>query len=180
MRDPGVARVIFLHGASSSGKSTLARAIRDRSERPFVHLSIDIYCDSGAIEPARYRDWKTARPAVFDGLHRSFAAFAGAGNDLIIEHILDTPGWHGDLQRLLAGHRLLFVGLRTAVGELNRREKQRGDRPPGMAERDAATVHQGLSYDLELDGAAPADLNAARVLQALDEAGEGGSKFFST
>ena len=40
-------------------------------------------------------------PRFFDGFHRSVAAFADAGNNLILEHILDTPGWRGQLAVLL-------------------------------------------------------------------------------
>ena len=50
-RTPG--RIILLNGASSSGKTVLARALRDRIENPFWHLSIDHFRDSGALPIAR-------------------------------------------------------------------------------------------------------------------------------
>jgi chloramphenicol 3-O-phosphotransferase len=34
-------RVVFLNGTSSSGKTTLARAIQDESDIPFVYWGID-------------------------------------------------------------------------------------------------------------------------------------------
>ncbi|MEU3014629.1 phosphotransferase-like protein [Nocardia asteroides] len=37
----GPSRVIFLNGTSSAGKTTLARAIQDESEVPFVYWGID-------------------------------------------------------------------------------------------------------------------------------------------
>ncbi|MGY9050207.1 hypothetical protein P775_25285 [Puniceibacterium antarcticum] len=77
--------ILFLHGASSSGKSTLTRAIRASAGRPFLHLSLDHFRDSGALDPKAYPDWAAARPAVFDGMHRAMAAFAEAGNDLIVD-----------------------------------------------------------------------------------------------
>lgn len=36
-----MADIIFLHGAASSGKSTIARALQKRIEKPFWHISID-------------------------------------------------------------------------------------------------------------------------------------------
>ncbi|WP_405108692.1 chloramphenicol phosphotransferase CPT family protein [Phaeobacter sp. BS52] len=60
-----MALILFLHGASSSGKSTLATALREQASRPFLHLSIDHLRDSGAWRPADYPDWPTARPAFF-------------------------------------------------------------------------------------------------------------------
>ena len=47
-----MALILFLHGPSSSGKSTLAAAIREASDRPYLHLSIDHLRDSGAWEPS--------------------------------------------------------------------------------------------------------------------------------
>ncbi|APG48653.1 chloramphenicol phosphotransferase CPT family protein [Phaeobacter porticola] len=162
-----MALILFLHGPSSSGKSTLASELRRQSERPFLHLSIDHLRDSGAWDPARYPDWPTARPAFFDGFHRAIAGFAAAGNDLIIEHILDTPGWHRDLQDLLNSHNLLFIGFDIALETLNAREQQRGDRPIGSAAADTRHIHDRLHYDLHLDGSRPVTETAAEILQTL-------------
>ncbi|KUP94965.1 chloramphenicol phosphotransferase CPT family protein [Tritonibacter horizontis] len=162
-----MALILFLHGASSSGKSTLARELRKQADRPFLHLSIDHLRDSGAWDRAAYPNWQAARPAFFSGFHRAVAGFAEAGNDLILEHILDTAGWRTELQTLLAGQDLLFVGVQTGLAELQRRETARGDRPQGSAAHDFAQVHRGLSYDITVDGAASVTANATRVLEAL-------------
>ncbi|MCU9839588.1 chloramphenicol phosphotransferase CPT family protein [Ruegeria sp. WL0004] len=162
-----MATVLFLHGPSSSGKSTIAAAIRDASDRPWLHLSIDHLRDSGAWTPSAYANWPAARSGFFEGFHRAIAGFADTGNDLILEHILDTPGWHARLQRLLATHTLLFVGVHAPLETLTLREHRRGDRPAGSAARDHAHIHSGLNYDLELDGTASPQDNAGKVLSAL-------------
>ncbi len=173
-----MARIVFLHGASSSGKTTLADAIREVSDDPWLHLSIDHLRDSDAWRPQDYPDWGAARPAFFDGFHRAIGGFADAGNDLIVEHILDTSAWHPQLQTLLTGHRVCFVGLVTPVETLTAREIARGDRELGSAARDARSVHTGLRYDLTLSGDAVAKENAAQVLEAL-LSGPEPSGFFS-
>lgn len=172
-----MATILFLHGPSSSGKSTLAAAIRAADQRPWLHLSIDHLRDSGAWDRAAYDDWAKARPGFFSGFHRAVAAFATSGNDLILEHILDTDGWHAELQTLFAGQSVLFVGLHTPLDALNARETRRNDRPKGSAARDFETVHTSLSYDLKLDGTKPPKDNAQRVVQAL-RAPSGRSRFF--
>ncbi|MGR3761120.1 chloramphenicol phosphotransferase CPT family protein [Roseobacteraceae bacterium NS-SX3] len=174
-----MARIIFLHGASSSGKSTLAAAIRSLSGQPWIHFSIDHLRDSGAWIPRDGPDWPARRAAFFDGFHQAAAGFAAAGNDMILEHILDTPGWHRQLQGLLAGHRLLFAALHAPDAVLTTREERRGNRPAGSGVRDAATVHRGLRYDLELDACLPPQKNAAKVLARL-EAHPGFSAFFES
>lgn len=175
-----MSRIIFLHGASSSGKSTLASEIRRQAITPFVHLSLDHFRDSGAIRPETYPDWPHVRPQIFEALHRSFAAFADAGCDLIIEHILDTEGWHDALQTMLAAHDVVFVGLHTPDVVLRQREMARGDRTLGSAVADAGHIHSGLTYDLELDGTAPVATTAERILRHLAAPERPRSAFFQS
>lgn len=165
-----MAQVIFLHGASSSGKSTIARALQARIEKPFWHISIDHLRDSGVLPMARFRSgefaWKEARPAFFDGFHASLAAYADAGNDLILEHILDTDGWLETLRDLLERHDVFFVAVHCPLEVLVERERARGDRPVGSARRDFETIHMGKRYDLELQGSDGVEANVDRLLVA--------------
>ncbi|WP_126976615.1 chloramphenicol phosphotransferase CPT family protein [Frigidibacter oleivorans] len=163
-----MAQIIFLHGASSSGKSSIARALQARIERPFWHVSIDHLRDSGVLPMSRFRsrefDWRAARPAFFAGFHASLAAYADAGNDLILEHILDEDAWLGDLRRLFAGHDVYFVGVHCPLPRLIAREAARGDRAPGSAAADFATVHIGKHYDLELQSEDGLEANVDAIL----------------
>lgn len=162
--------IIFLHGASSSGKSTLARAVQARIDQPFWHISIDHLRDSGVLPSARFKagdfDWKAHRAAFFDGFHRSLAAYSAAGNNLIVEHILDMPGWLDQLGELFAPYDVFFVGLHTDLAELNRREIARGDRPQGSAAKDFHTIHNAMTYDLELSSHDPLEDNVERLIEA--------------
>ncbi|WP_422048776.1 chloramphenicol phosphotransferase CPT family protein [Shimia sp.] len=161
-------QIILLHGPSSSGKTTLARALQQVIELPFWHISIDHLRDSGVLPSERFAngdfDWRDARVSVFDGFNASLAAYAAAGNNLIIEHILDDPRWVDDLKRLLAPFDVYFVGLHCALQTLEAREQARGDRPLGSAAQDFHQVHEGRVYDLEIDSARPVQDNVARVL----------------
>ncbi|GLQ54225.1 chloramphenicol phosphotransferase CPT family protein [Devosia nitrariae] len=163
-------KIIFLHGASSSGKSTIARRLQARIDQPFFHYSIDHLRDSGVLPMARVAagelQWKEIRAPFFDGFHRSIAAFASAGNNLILEHILDTPGWREQLAELLARQDMFFVGVHASLAELIRREKARGDRKVGSAEVDFHSIHKDVRYDLELSGEADADENVDRLIAA--------------
>ena len=163
-------KIIFLHGASSSGKSTLANAIQARIEEPFWHISIDHLRDSGVLPMARFKsgefDWKAARKPFFDGFHQSLAAYAAAGNNLIIEHILDTEGWQDDLVRLFRPFDVFFVGVHCPLPLLIEREAARGDRPAGSAERDFHSIHVGRSYDFEVSSAGDPAKNVESVIAA--------------
>ena len=106
-------KIIFLHGASSSGKSHLAVALQDSLPEPFWHISIDKLRDHGVLPMARYRngdfDWRAHRDAFFEGYHQSLAAYARAGNNLIIEHIIEKPEWRLELAQMFAPFDFFFV-----------------------------------------------------------------------
>lgn len=65
---------------------------------------------------------------------------------------------------LLRPFDVYFFGLRCVLDQLRLRETTRGDRPLGSVEQDYRTVHQGRTYDLELDGTCCAKENAQRIL----------------
>jgi len=166
--EPG--KIILLNGASSAGKSTLARALQQQLPEPFLHWSFDHLRDSNALPMARIRsgdlDWARMRPAVFDGFHRCLPAFAQAGNNLIVDHIIEQEQWLADLVGLLAPFDVFFVGVHCPLPELERREQQRGNRRPGEARRDFDTMHRCPEYDLAIDATQPNEENAARLITA--------------
>lgn len=166
----GAGRIILLNGASSSGKSSLARALQARIETPFWHISIDHLRDSGVLPSARIRsgefDWRRMREAFFLGFERSLLAYAEAGNDLIVEHIMESEAWLRRLAAILSGQDVFFVGVHCALEELERRERQRGDRPLGDARRDYFRIHSYCRYDVEVDGMAEPQANADAVIAA--------------
>ena len=130
-------KIILLHGASSAGKSTIARALQNSIDEPFWHVSIDHLRDAGVLPSDRIKrgdfTWRDMRASFFDGFHRSLAAYSEAGNNLIVEHILDTPGWQAELGALLATSDIFFVAVHCPLEELVRRELARGDRGAGSA-----------------------------------------------
>jgi chloramphenicol 3-O phosphotransferase len=106
------------------------------------------------------------RPSFFEGFHRSLPAFAEAGNDLIVEHIVETADWMNRLLRLLGHLDVFFVGVHCPLPELERRERERGDRRIGEAKTDYEIIHTFGSYDFEVDSTENLDQNATKVISA--------------
>ncbi|MEM7021907.1 MAG: AAA family ATPase [Pseudomonadota bacterium] len=163
-------KIIFLHGPSSAGKSTLARVLQSRLEEPFWHVSIDHIRDAGVLPLERIRrgdfDWRTLRAAFFEGFHLSLGAYAQAGNQLIVEHIIETEAWLAQLVALLEPYDVFLVELRCPVEELERRERERGDRQVGDARRDFESLPRPPLLDLVLDSRVPAEENAERLMSS--------------
>jgi chloramphenicol 3-O phosphotransferase len=155
-RGPG--RIIFLNGASSSGKSTLAAALQDALNEPFLHVSSDHLVAVGML-PRRRDDcgpfdwWHQVRPRFFAGFHRCIRALADAGNDLIVEHIIEFPAWRRDLADLLAGLDVYLIGVHCDVEEIDRRERARADRliGEGRTHLTVDRIHTFGRYDLDVD-----------------------------
>lgn len=167
-----MANVLFLHGASSSGKTTLAQEILGQASAPLWHLSIDHLRDAGIWRMEQFgqgrAEWRAYRERYFAGFHAAIAAVAKAGNDILLEHILDTPHWVSDLRQGLADQNVFFVRLDTPEDVLRARETARADRPEGSAVKDASHIHKGLTYDLTLKGTTPVMSNVAQLRAAWD------------
>ena len=164
-------KIIFLNGASSSGKTSIAKSLQQKIDRPFWHISIDHLKDAGVLPLDRIRSgdfkWSEMREAFFSGFHHSLPQYAKAGNNLIVEHIIETNEWKVLLSELLKPFDVYFVGLSCELDELERREKNRADRPVGDARKDFEYLsHSNMKYDLEVDSTLPAEENVDLILSS--------------
>jgi chloramphenicol 3-O phosphotransferase len=163
-------KIILLNGASSSGKSTLARGLQAALDEPFWHFSIDHLLAANILPKERIDGgefpWEGLRAGFFDGFHRCLPSLAAAGNNLIVEHIVETAAWMSRLVRLLESIDVFFVGLHCPLPELERRELRRGDRSVGEARLDHFVVHGFCTYDFEVDSTQPPAATADAVLAA--------------
>ena len=163
-------KVILLNGASSSGKSTLALGLQAALREPFWHFSIDHLNVANVLPKLRIEAgefvWSDLRASFFEGFHRCLPALAAAGNNLIVEHIVETQAWMQRLVHLLTAVDVFFVGLHCPLQELERREKQRSNRRIGEARTDFETTHTFCLYDFEVLSALPVEHNVSAVIRA--------------
>ncbi|MEW2522739.1 chloramphenicol phosphotransferase CPT family protein [Actinacidiphila alni] len=158
-------RIVLLNGTSSSGKSSIARELLTILDGdPWFHLAVDGF---GAM-----RATKEVAPEAVDGIlkrtrmgfHRAVAGMAAAGNDLVVDHVFSEPWRLDDCLTVLADAEVHLVGVHCALPELERRERARGDRPPGLAAYQCERVHAHGLYDIECDsGDASARTCAAHI-----------------
>ena len=163
-------KVILLNGASSAGKSTLASALQQQLPLPFWHYSIDHLAFARVLPHARIDSgefpWPTQRQQFFEGFHRSIHAFAAAGNNLIVEHIIETESWLRRLVLLLESQDVFFVGLHCPLEELERRARLRGARKVEEARADFRVTHTFGAYDFECNSIEGASEVASKVIKA--------------
>jgi chloramphenicol 3-O phosphotransferase len=165
-------QVIFLNGTSSSGKSSIAGQLLLMLDPPHFHMSVDAINGMRAKQKTRELDdaeLEAVLARTRAGFHRAVAGLAAAGNDVVADHVLSEPWRLLDCLAVMAGYRVVFVGVRCAPAELERRECQRGDRTPGAALAQEPLVHAHGLYDIECDTttASPYDC-AVRIKGFLD------------
>jgi chloramphenicol 3-O phosphotransferase len=125
----------LLNGASSSGKSSIGRALLPLLPDPWFFVPAD------AIGAMR----STVHTRVLDD-----GALASAGNDVIMDYPLSERWRLEDLLDVLRGYDVTLVEVRCAPEELERRERERGDRPVGLA-RSQAEVYGHGDFDIAVD-----------------------------
>ncbi|MGF1909898.1 chloramphenicol phosphotransferase CPT family protein [Vibrio kasasachensis] len=144
--------VIFLNGASSSGKTTLSIALQQALADVYLHLSVDTYLsqispsdlDNSALMEKRF-------PSIVAGFHESAAAIARAGNNVIVDYVLQQPEWLEACVNSFYGLDVVFVGVHCPLELLEEREALRGDRKEGAAKFHFNRVHNHQCYDLEVN-----------------------------
>lgn len=139
-------KVIFISGASSSGKTTLAAGLQQKLPEPFLHVQMDSFISM--LPPDS--DWSLFRKMV-RGMNRSILAMAEEGNNLIVDTVLFERDWLLQCLELLHEHYVLFIGLHCPLGELERRERTRGPSGQGYARQQLKGIHKDRIYDIELD-----------------------------
>lgn len=144
--------VILLNGTSSSGKSSLARALQSRAGLPLLHASLDTFTDmyrwDAISDPAERQACHTNGVANF---HATLRLLAAGPHALVVDHVLEWPDWFRATAAALAGRSVHCIGVRCPLDILAARERARGDRHPGLAAGQFERVHQGLTYDFEID-----------------------------
>jgi len=167
--------IIILNGPSSVGKSSIQKKVQELFPEPYLRMGFDdlaflptkYISINGPIPPANQGVWLEttqkeghqivtinygkAGQKVIKGIHRTFAAFAATGNNIVVDYILYDRAWLSDLVNVLKGYTVYFIKVNAPLAVLEERERQRGNRLIGHARSHYDTVHKNLIYDLEID-----------------------------
>ncbi|WP_284745651.1 chloramphenicol phosphotransferase CPT [Amycolatopsis sp. RTGN1] len=168
------AEVIILNGGSSSGKTTLARALQAVLPGAWLTFGTDTLVDAmpGAGTDIEIgTDGEVTVGEAFRSIEAAWiaglAAMVRAGARLVVDEVF--LGGAASQRRWLTafdGLDVLWVGVRCDAAVAEARERARGDRIIGMAARQADLVHRGVRYDLEVDTTHDEPMTCAKVVAA--------------
>ena len=170
-------KIILLNGSSSAGKTTIARMMQQLCREPWQHVALDqfrdgmsdrfrglnspagdsgarglnvvpVERDGGRVTEIRFGD---VGRRVLRGMRRAIAAFAGEGNDVIVDDLMFEKSFLLDYLDVLKGLDVTFAGVRCDLEVVNAREATRPGRFPGTATSHFHAVHAHCIYDVEVD-----------------------------
>lgn len=185
---------MVLNGNSSAGKSTIVQSLQADPQQSWLAAGIDhiiqtlpphliVMVDDADAPPVDgwlipFSDGRLiGRPQlgpaalrVLDGMYRSVAALADAGNDVVVDDVMYDPRVRALATRALVGRQAWLVGVQCPVDVAVAREAARGDRAPGGAVIFGETVHDPPVYDLEVDTSLlSGDQCAQQIITMLDD-----------
>ena len=194
--------ILILNGASSSGKTTLVRALQQSWPTVLLHLGTDFalqmlpqrYVGTAESAAAGFRFCQTEdqQGALMEvrvgplghrleqGLARCAEVLDADGHDVALDLVVLDEVSMKAYARALHARRAYFIGLNCDLAALEARELARADRFQNLARSQYRRVHAFREYyDLELDSTArgPRDLaNDVLGLVARQPAPEGLSR----
>jgi len=164
-------KIILLNGVSSSGKSTLGLALQDTLPEKYFLFSQD-----GFSETWPYKYWKEDGDGIYietmKYMNQTIRMLAFSGVNIIIDHLfLDNgkPNATGvvvlrDCIQNFWDLSVLFVRVDCDYDELDRRERWRGDRGVGTAERQLKELYPKHSYDMVINTSARSTIRCAEEI----------------
>ncbi len=168
--------IIFLNGTSSSGKTSIVKALQGIMEGYYIGTGIDhfldaapdkIHASSDGINPSTSDGFLWVHPngdkrvselrvgpvglRLWAGMHGAAAAPATTGNDVIIDDVIFDSRVLEEAVNTLHSFNVLFVGVRCSFEVAEQREQERGNRTQGLVKAHYDLVHSHGIYDFEVD-----------------------------
>lgn len=144
-------KVILLNGASSSGKSTLAKSlqkyIKVNKKQEYIIISIDDFLSMTVNEPIYEEDVFEISPL----LCQKVLSILKAGQGVIIDHVITSDRIYKQLMEMLKEYTLIKVQVTCPLNELEKREKKRKNRHIGSAKASYEYLYPQNGYDLILN-----------------------------
>lgn len=168
-------QIIYLNGPSSSGKTTLAKALQKEFDSPFIHIGIDRVI---GMMPEKLNNWE-GQPAplgfswkesidktghlVYEIQSGPFArkmvqtlieivlTMARMDHYIIIDDVSFGKCQVDVWKDALKDYKVIWIGLNAPLDILEAREKERGNRMQGSARAQYFQVHKDANYDQEFD-----------------------------
>ena len=156
-------QVLVLNGGSSSGKTSLARALQEILPGIWLTFGVDTFIDALpgggdspragiAFAPDGTISVSAAYRTLEDAWYAGLRAMVGADACLILDEVfLSGADGQDRVEAVFRDVEVMWVGVHCSPDVAASREAHRPDRVAGMARAQAASVHRGVAYNVEVD-----------------------------
>lgn len=143
---------IVLHGPTSSGKTTLAKALQATSPVPAFHVSLDAFVTMSNRRDMRSDEERTRAYGLHcENLRATLSRIAQTEFDIILDLVLRDEAELQACLKTLSGRATYLIGVSAPLPVLEARERERPDRASGIAKEQVADPVYQRQYDLTLD-----------------------------
>ena len=162
-------KIIILNGVSSSGKTTLAKIIQDRSSIPLYRLDID---DFILMSPDKFNDYEngdfSVQYAFASKFFNAVKLYSDLGFDLIVTYMFfKNSETLQEFRVLLKDYPVFVINISCSVEVLQRREFKRRNRKIGSAEEQLNLLETDFENSLTVDNSEETnDACANKILEA--------------
>jgi chloramphenicol 3-O phosphotransferase len=143
---------IVLHGPTSGGKTTLAKALQATSPVPAFHVSLDAFVTmSNRCDMRSDEERAKAYKLHCENLRSTLTRIAQTEFEIILDLVLRDEAELQACLKALGGRATYIIGVSAPLHVLEERERARSDRASGIAKEQATDPVYKRRYDLMLD-----------------------------
>ncbi len=146
--------IIILNGVSSSGKTTISKALQKGIDEHYFWVANDSFCEM-CSETHWRQDWVVAINLALKALAYSVKQMSDLGINIIVDQVfLNNESQNRILHEfvtILYNYPILFVRVDSSLEDLRKREVERGNRRIGQAESQLDIVHNHELYDIVIN-----------------------------
>ena len=146
---------IVLHGTTSAGKSSLAKALQAIAPVPAFHISLDAFVTMSNRRDMRNNEERDYAYRIHcENLRSALANIAYSSFDIILDLVLRDEQELNACLNVLATRPTYLVRVWAPLEILEERERSREDRANGMAREQFGHPAYDRNYDLVINTAA--------------------------
>lgn len=165
--------IILLNGASSSGKSSIAKELQFIFDDLFLGMSIDKFMSMVPSNPqslgaksAEMWSWEKSSDdrgelmtlnvsprgkSYILGMYECVRIMAARGFDIIVDDVCLDVELLQQIATMLSQFKVYFIGVTCQLHVLEERERSRGNRIINSARSQHGVVHRFYKYDVTVD-----------------------------
>jgi chloramphenicol 3-O phosphotransferase len=142
-------KIILLNGASSSGKTTIAHALRDVLSEPYHIVQIDAFLEMLPNQSRPVTEDLAFQASII--LNTTVKFLSDMGHNIIIDHVITSKQIFEAFAKIFKNYPVFMVKITCPIHEMLRREKARGDRVIGTSESSVPYIYPDEIYDIIID-----------------------------